>query len=100
MLESLSDRLRHVGMSRVEPRELRRYRQFYVVYSRFWESLTPELRRLSSDIGLPVPEIRDSVSPEFALAGKTLITSLSFTHLKELIAILLIQATFLAPLWA
>jgi hypothetical protein len=50
-----------------------------VVYSRIWDSLTPELRRLSSDIGLPVPEIRDSVSPEFALAGTTVITSLSFT---------------------
>lgn len=87
LLESLSDRLQHVGMSRVEPRELRRYRQFYLVYSRIWESLTPELRRLSSDIGLPVPEIRDSATPEFVLAGTTLITSLSFTHLNELIAI-------------
>jgi hypothetical protein len=32
-------------MSRAEPRELRRYRQFYLVYSRIWESLTPELRQ-------------------------------------------------------
>lgn len=50
LLESLSDRLKHVGMSRAEPRELRRYRQFYLVYSRIWESLTPQLRKLSSDI--------------------------------------------------
>jgi predicted nuclease of restriction endonuclease-like (RecB) superfamily len=67
LLESLSDRLKRVGMSRVEPRELRRYRQFYLVYSRIWESLTPELRKLSSQIGLPVPEIRDSATPEFVL---------------------------------
>jgi hypothetical protein len=87
LLESLSDRLQHVGMSRVEPRELRRYRQFYLVYSRIWESLSPELRRLSSDIGLPVPEIRESATPEFVLAGRILINSLSFTHLNELIAI-------------
>lgn len=87
LLESLADRLQDAGMSRAEPRELRRYRQFYLVYSRIWESLTPELRRLSSDIGLPVPEIRDSATPEFVLAGSTLITSLSFTHLSELIAI-------------
>ena len=87
LLESLSDPLQHVGMSRAEPRELRRYRQFYLAYSRIWESLTPELLRLSSDIGLPVPEIRDSATPEFFLAGSTLITSLSFTHLNELIAI-------------
>lgn len=59
LLESLSDRLQDAGMSRVEPRELRRYRQFYLVYSRIWESLIPELRRLTSDVGLPVPEIRD-----------------------------------------
>jgi hypothetical protein len=39
---NLSDRLQDAGMSRVEPRELRRYRQFYLVYSRIWESLTPE----------------------------------------------------------
>jgi DUF1016 N-terminal domain len=52
-------------MSRVEPRELRRYRQFYLVYSRIWESPTPE----------------------FVLAGTTLITSVLFTHLNELIAI-------------
>jgi hypothetical protein len=83
LLESLSDRLQHVGMSRVEPRELRRYRQFYLVYSRIWESLTPELRRLSSDIGLPVPEIRESATPEFVFAGTTLITSLSFTCLRD-----------------
>lgn len=87
LLESLSGRLQHAGMSRAEPRELRRYRQFYLIYSRIWESLTPELRRLSSDIGLPVPEIRDSASPEFVLAGAALITSLSFTHLSELMAI-------------
>jgi hypothetical protein len=87
LLENLSDRLQDAGMSRVGPRELRRYRQFYLVYSRIWESLTPELRRLSSDVGLPVPEIRDSATPEFVLAGTTLITSLSFTHLNELIAI-------------
>jgi len=53
LLESLSDRLRHVGMSRVEPRELRRYRQFYVVYSRFWESLAG-----SRDSGLSESRIR------------------------------------------
>jgi hypothetical protein len=37
--------------------------------------------------GLPVPEIREPVTPEFVLAGSLLITSLSFTHLNELIAI-------------
>jgi hypothetical protein len=57
------------GMSRVELRELRRDRQFYLVYSRIWESLTPKLRKLSAEIGLPVAEIRDSTTPEFGLPG-------------------------------
>lgn len=87
LLDRLADRLRQEGMSRVESRELRRYRQFYLVYSRIWQSLTPELKKLLPGVGLPVPEIRESATPELAVAGRILVTSLSFTHLNELIAI-------------
>jgi hypothetical protein len=41
-----------------------RDRQFYVVYSQIWESLTPELRSLSSDIRLPILGTRDSTTPD------------------------------------
>lgn len=87
LLDRLADRLRQEGMSRVESRELRRYRQFYLVYSRIWQSLTPELKKLLPDVGLPVPEIRESATPELAVAGRILVTSLSFMHLNELMAI-------------
>ncbi len=87
LLDRLSERLRNEGMSRVETRELRRYRQFYLVYSRIWESLTPELRKLLPAAGPPISEIRGSTTPELAVAGRILVSSLSFTHLSELITI-------------
>ncbi len=87
LLDRLADRLHKEGMPYVQSRELRRYRQFYLVYSRIWQSLTPELQRFLPGSGPPVPEIRESVTPELAVVGKTLVTSLSFTHLNELMAI-------------
>ena len=41
LLDNLAQRLASQGLPRVTPRELRRYRQFYHVYPRMWESLTP-----------------------------------------------------------
>jgi len=87
LLDRLADRLRREGMSRVESRELRRYRQFYLVYSRIWQSLTPELQKLLPGAGPPVSGIRESATPELGVAGGTLVTSLSFTHLNELVAL-------------
>lgn len=87
LLEHLAERLSGEGMRRVEPRELRRYRQFYLVYARIWDSLTPELKRLVPGDIQPGEDIRDSVTPELFVPGETLIKRLSFTHLNELIAI-------------
>jgi len=47
LLDRLAERLRDEGMKRVQPRELRRYRQFFVAYARIRESLTPELQELA-----------------------------------------------------
>jgi len=87
LLDRLADRLRQEGMIRMDSRELRRYRQFYLVYSRIWRSLTPELQSLLPASRLPIQEIRESLTPEFAVDGNTLINHLSFTHLNELSAI-------------
>ena len=87
LLDRLAERLDTEGMRRVGPRELRRYRQFYLAYSRIWESLTPELKRGLPREVRPSKEIRESSSPEYAVPGKSLITNLSFTHLNELMAI-------------
>jgi predicted nuclease of restriction endonuclease-like (RecB) superfamily len=88
LMARLAVRLTENGVSRTEERELRRYRQFYQTYPQIREALTPELRKQ-----LPLPAknlsspIRESATPETGLAGKELITTLSFTHIAELLAI-------------
>ena len=93
LMDSLSQRLGAHGLTRVTPRELRRYRQFYQVYPRIWESVTPEsLAEGDSLLSLAsfMPAlIRESLTPESKNAESTpsLIQRLSFTHLAELIQI-------------
>ena len=84
LLESLAAKLQIEGLERTSVRELRRYRQFYLVYPQIWQSATAEFRNM-----LPgnVLQIRESPTPEsgmFRIPGKTLVTKLSFTHLVEL----------------
>src|SRR5260370_41903012 len=62
LLPRLSDRIRTTGIPRVEERELRRYRLFYLVYPQIRETLSPELQG-----ALPAMaeghEIRETASP-------------------------------------
>ena len=46
LLDRLAEALQGKGISRVDARELRRYRRFYTVYPQIRESLSPELRPL------------------------------------------------------
>jgi predicted nuclease of restriction endonuclease-like (RecB) superfamily len=94
LMDKLSRSLATHGLPRVTPRELRRYRQVYLVYPRIWESVTPEsLAEAGLGKFLPAsvfgPEsIRESVTPESQnvhSASPQLILRLSFTHLSELI---------------
>ena len=93
LMDSLSQRLGAHGLTRVTPRELRRYRQCYQVYPRIRESVTPEsLAEGDSLLSLAsfMPSlIRESLTPESKNAESTpsLIQRLSFTHLAELIQI-------------
>ena len=86
LLDKVADRLRQSGLKRVDARELRRYRQFYLTYPQIREALTPEYKGM-----LPAQEelapIREPVAPEFLLNGKKILERLSFTHLAELIKI-------------
>ncbi len=88
LLEDLANRLHGEGMNRVSARELRRFRLFYQVYPRIWQSATAEFRNLLPEnllhASLPMWE---SVTPNSGVSGKALITKLSFTHLTELVAI-------------
>ncbi len=88
MLDRLSERLNRYGLSRVEARELRRYRQFYATYPQIRESVTPELRNLLPNHNIPAHgRIRESLTPKFVFDAKNLISKLSFTHFAELAAI-------------
>jgi predicted nuclease of restriction endonuclease-like (RecB) superfamily len=88
LLENLSARLAGLSVSRAEERELRRYRLFYQTYPQIRESVPPKLtKHLAVPAVAPPSPIRESATPEFATAGKELISRLSFTHIAELIAI-------------
>lgn len=84
LLERLCENLQGQGLKRCDVRELRRYRQFYVVYSQIRETLTPEFRKM-----LPVREKRErpnreTLSPDLQIVGSTLVEKLSFSHFNEL----------------
>jgi hypothetical protein len=78
LLDSLSQRLQCLGLTRVDVRELRRYRQFYTLYPQIREALPPRLLRIA-------PTIRETVTPESCLPGQTLLQGLSFSHFAELL---------------
>lgn len=88
LLEKLAVRVLKLGMKRVDARELRRFRQLYLVYPHILQAASPEMQNLLPDI-LPqqAQRIRESVTPELQKHSKSLIYNISFTHMTELIAI-------------
>ena len=77
LLETLAQRLQQTGLKRIEARELRRYRQFYLAYPQIRETLSAKLP------GLP---IRETPSPESGPpAVPLLLERLSFSHFAELL---------------
>ena len=94
LMERLAQHLASSGLTRVTPRELRRYRLFYQVYPRIWESMAPEFVALQGFGPLlqllppASPAFRESVTPERQQEEPDttpLALRLSFTHLNELI---------------
>jgi predicted nuclease of restriction endonuclease-like (RecB) superfamily len=86
VFDRLSEHLSARGLHRVDARELRRYRQFYLVYPQIREALSPPLLGLGSFP--PVPKIRETLSPKFVRnPGPRLLEGLSFSHLDELVQI-------------
>lgn len=79
LLETLAQRLQQTGLQRVEARELRRYRQFYLAYPQIRETLSAKL---------PALQIRETPPPEspaLALPAQQLVERLSFSHFAELL---------------
>jgi len=78
LIETLAAELQQKGVSRSEPRELRRYRLFYQRYPQIRESLTPEFRNLLTGKDLSDRSIAGSAAilpartwPRFLLRGST-----------------------------
>jgi predicted nuclease of restriction endonuclease-like (RecB) superfamily len=89
LLWKLSESLRQHGLKRIEERELRRFRLFYLTYPQIRETVSPEFKAFSES-SAPVPgadKIRETVSPELRMSGRDLTERLSFSHLSELISI-------------
>lgn len=93
LLDKLAEQLSKTGLKRMEARELRRFRQFYISYPQIRESLTPILSGLPLTTKIALPNIRESVTPESgksaqtALDSRLLLERLSFTHFVELLQI-------------
>jgi predicted nuclease of restriction endonuclease-like (RecB) superfamily len=100
LLENLTERLRLGGLKRVDVRELRRYRQFYLTYPQIRETLSPESgAQLLGTVpatfwqALPAnsesgPTLRDTASPASArpaVPPRLLVERLSFSHFAELL---------------
>lgn len=77
----MAQRLQHTGLKRIEARELRRYRQFYLAYPQIRETLSTQL---------PGLQIRETVSPESGsppVPPQLLLERLSFSHFAELLQV-------------
>jgi predicted nuclease of restriction endonuclease-like (RecB) superfamily len=90
LLDKLADELESLGVTRVQPRELRRYRLFYSMYPQIRETLTPEFTRhihLPANLGDTDSQIASSSHQQGECSPADLVQKLSFSHFAELIGI-------------
>ena len=90
LLERLSEALSSSDLKRMDVRELRRYRQFYIVYPRIRETLTPEFTgrfQLGKKRGDAVSQIVQPLPSSVSASSLDLVQKLSFSHIAELIVI-------------
>ena len=93
LYNTLSEKLSQTSLKRMDARELRRFRQFYLCYPQIRETLSPILATLPLASKISLPEIWETVSPKLQpndskdlsiLNGRLLIERLSFSHFMEL----------------
>lgn len=82
LLESLAQRLQGGGLRRVDPRELRRFRQFYLAYPQIRETLPPEL---AASAAAGIRETPTAESGPSLVPARQLLERLSFSHFAELL---------------
>ncbi len=82
----LSQQLKKAGTVEYDPRELRRCRTFYEVYSQIWGTLSPKFGLVfPTEMTRLLVKNRGTLSPKFGIAPERLVSSLSFSHFAELI---------------
>ncbi len=86
LLPALSGRLVKANLSRVEVRELQRYRRFYATYPQVLETIGSDLKDRLALVDASI-RIAESVTPQLRVPIQDIVTKLSFTQLVELIAI-------------
>jgi predicted nuclease of restriction endonuclease-like (RecB) superfamily len=95
LIPKLAKALVRLKISRCDHRELFRYQRFYRAYPQIVETVSPQfIERLRGTLmvrSLPAPSntgtgfpMMETASPQFALPGKKLVDSLSFSHFVEL----------------
>lgn len=84
LLARLAFRLSKKEIHRIEERELRRYRQFYLTYPQIRKAFPPEFVATLARVPKATP-IRETASPESLLSGKVMLDRFSFSHFSELL---------------
>jgi predicted nuclease of restriction endonuclease-like (RecB) superfamily len=96
LYNTLSEKLNQTNSKRMDARELRRFRQFYLCYPQIREIVTPTLNALPLSSKHAFSQIWESATPKFqpivfegisGLNGRLLVENLSFTHFVELLQI-------------
>ena len=98
VVDALAEALARRGVTRCDRRELYRYRLFYRMYPQIVEAAAPLLASGSGVVRSRAAQsqrtargrgtkIVESATPQWALSGRRLLESLSFTHFAELIEI-------------
>ena len=89
LFPQLSQRLQAQGVSRVEERELRRYRHLFLAYPQIRETLSPEfMPQLPAEFLSSIRETSpESVPHRLSPPGKEILNKLAFSNLVELLQI-------------
>ena len=99
VIDCLAREFQKLNISRMDKRELYRYLKFYKTYPQIVETVSPQLQRylgksLTSTLclpslgdGIPAIPIVETPSPLLQIDGGQLISSLSFSHISELLEI-------------
>ena len=86
LFSTLSNDLTSRGVSNCSPRQLYRYRDFYLAYPHIVGTLYPQLQNLLSEKG-GCQEIVGTLYPQSGNGSQDLLQCLSYSHFQELIAI-------------